>query len=167
MTPGGTEIDDEVLFTMGDHPLLSIEQKITNAKTGNANTLFKIDDDRRAVSIFVGIEPNGKTHHFAHLNWALKYNFEFRIVGGELAMRRNGSSFKTDPVVQGAPPDNATNGVPAALLANPKPPIANDLARAGLVKAFAAGNFRTDAAGYPVGAPDDFVFKVDKHVLPI
>lgn len=149
----GNEIDGEVLFTMGDHPLLSVQQQLRNMKTGNVNTLFRLDDERHAISTFVGQDPTGKFVHFASVEWTLSYNSAFKIVNGTVqAMERHGG-LHFNPVQQGAHPS-----VPTA----PQPPIANDVARSALKNSFLPGSpFRFDGLFYPPSAPDNFVFELN------
>ena len=149
----GNELDGEVLFTMGDHPLLSVQQQLRNQKTGNINTLFRLDDERHAISSFVGQDPAGKIVHFASVEWTLGYSSAFKIVGGTVQPIERHGGLRFNPVQPGRHP-----GAPTAL----QPPIANDVAGNALKNSFQPGSpFRFDGLFYPPSAPDNFVFELN------
>ncbi|MGA2405030.1 MAG: hypothetical protein ABSG91_25585 [Syntrophobacteraceae bacterium] len=153
MPPSGNELDGEVTFTMGDHPLLSVQQQLRNTKTGHLNTLFRLDDERHAISTFVGQDPTGKIVHFAHVEWFLSYDSDFQIVGGELKVKGHRGGLRFKPVQLGAHPS-----VPA----KPLPPIANEVAGKALKEAFIPGSvFRFDGLFYPPSAPENFIFDLN------
>jgi hypothetical protein len=149
----GNELDGEILFTMGDHPLLSVQQQLRNIKTGNLNTLFRLDDERHAISSFVGQDPTGKFVHFASVEWTLGYSSAFKSVNGTVqAIERHGG-LRFNAVQQGAHPN-----APKTL----QPPIANDVAKNALKNSFLPGGpFRFDGLFYPPSAPDNFVFELN------
>jgi hypothetical protein len=158
--PDFIETGNEITTTMGDHPLFSLAQRLRNTTTGASNMLFRVSDVRRAVSIFSVRSPTKFIRHFAHVAWTLIYEFEFGVTNGDLFVRRNSSQFRADPVVLGSPGNNTLAGLAGPLAASRGPPLANDVAKAALA-AFSPGNKgRQDLAGYPPGAPDDFVFKL-------
>jgi hypothetical protein len=153
MPPSTNELDGEVIFTMGDHPLLSVQQQLRNTKTGHLNTLFRLDDERHAISTFVGQDPTGKIVHFAHVEWFLSYDSDFQIVRGELTVKGKRGGLRFNPVQRGAHPR-----VPA----NPLPPIANDVAGRVLKESFIPGSkFRFDGLFYPPSAPENFIFDLN------
>lgn len=149
----GAELDGEVLFTMGDHPLLSVQQQLRNTRTGHINTLFRLDDERHAISSFVGQDPAGRFVHFANVEWFLSYSSAFQIVGGQVQAIAKLGGLRFNPVQLGRHPN-----APTAL----QPPIANDVANNALRTSFLPGNpFRFDGLFYPPIAPENFVFELN------
>jgi hypothetical protein len=154
MAPSASaELDGEIIFTMGDHPLLSVQQQLRNTKTGHINTLFRLDDERHAISTFVGQDPAGKFVHFASVEWFLSYNSAFKIVGGQVQAIAKLGGLRFNPVQRGAHPN-----APTTL----QPPIANDVAKNALKISFLPGSqFRFDGLFYPPSAPDNFIFELN------
>lgn len=165
--PAFTEFDGEITSSGGDHPVLSIQTRLTNTTTGASNMLFQVKDFRRVISIFSVRSPTKFVRHFAHLPWTLNYDLEFGITDGDLVVRRNSSLFKDDPVVLGPPTKRTIPGLGFPGEAPKGPPLSGEVAKAALKNAFTQGNkARTDANGYPPGAPADFVFTLQSTFVP-
>lgn len=152
LPPNADELDGEVSAKMGDHPFISVAHQLRNQKTGNLNTLFKLDYEMSFVSAWVGKDPTGKLVPFAHVEWTLSYDSEFQIVNGVVVARARHGGLRFSAVQRGGHPK-----IPA----DPKPPIANDVSRRALKADFLPGSkFRFDGLFYPPSAPDNFVFDV-------
>ncbi|HUD67828.1 MAG TPA: hypothetical protein VMQ17_24810 [Candidatus Sulfotelmatobacter sp.] len=165
--PGAIEGDGELLTSTGDHPVMSIRTVLRNTKTGAANSLFKILDVRRAVSIFTIKNAAGYFQHLTHVGWNLTYSIEFGILDGDLTVRHNLSTFTMDAVALGAPTNATFKGI-AGPLAQLKPPLANVVAKAALTSTFTPGNpARRDLDGHPPGAPSDFEFTLPPITMQI
>lgn len=165
--PGAIDNGGELLTSTGDHPVMSIRTVLRNTKTGAANSLFKILDVRRAVSIFTIKNAAGTFQHLTHVGWSLTYSIEFGILDGDLTVRSNLSTFNVDPVALGAPTNANFKGIDRPL-AQLRPPLANVVAKAALASSFTPGSpARRDLDGYPPGAPNDFVFTLPPiRILP-
>ncbi len=150
--PTTDEINGEVSAKMGDHPFISVAHQLRNQKTGNLNTLFKLDYGMNFVSAWVGKDPSGKLLPFAHVEWSLSYDSEFQVLNGIVVARAKHGGLRFSAVQKGGHPK-----VPA----DPRPPIANDIASRALKADFLPGSkFRFDGLFYPPSAPDNFVFDV-------
>jgi hypothetical protein len=101
--PGAIEDDGELLTSTGDHPVMSIRTVLRNRKTGAANSLFKILDVRRAVSIFTRKNAAGHFQHLTHVGWNLTYSIEFGILDGDLTVRHNLIDFPSGRGSAGCP----------------------------------------------------------------
>jgi hypothetical protein len=164
--PSPTDQDGQIVATMGDHPNASLRLQLKNAKTGATNSLFKVEDVRRAVSVFAARDPAGVFHHFAHVVWDLKYEVEFGILDGDVTVRNNRSTFAAKPVVKGAPTEATAPGITAPLQAL-RGPTANEVAQRALSALSPTSPARRDLDSYPAGAPTDFVFTLPPiRVLP-
>jgi hypothetical protein len=105
----------------GDHPASRAPRRMTNNKTNAHNFLFHLVDVRRFWTVFSAADPAGDLHHLAHVEWKLRYDFQFVWRNGQPAVHQNRSTFSAGRSVSGAPAEESLK----ALLKNPAAPHAN------------------------------------------
>ena len=126
---------------MGDHPAAKALAQLTHRNSGRNDLLLSIRDSREFWTAFVARAPTGVIQYFAHFHWELVYDFTLEwqldeLTGGNrLKFAISNSSLRFDPTVAGPP--TAPEIVP--LLANPRPPQANDLMDAAIKGAVLGG----------------------------
>lgn len=125
---------------MGDHPAAKAPASLTHRSSGRTDMLQSITDSREFWTAFVARNPAGVIQYLAHFHWELAYGFtldwELSDLGGmRLKTALSGSSVKFDPPAAGPPRAPEIAG----MLANPRPPQANDLMLAAVRAAVLGG----------------------------
>lgn len=118
----------KITAVSGDHPASRAPRTMTNTVTNAVNYLFHMKDIRRFWTVLTALDPTGGYHHLAHVDWKLRYDFQFVWRNGQPQIHKNASSFSAGESVLGPPPDANLQ----ALLKQPAAPHSNEAVRKAL-----------------------------------
>lgn len=126
---------------MGDHPAAKALAQLTHRNSSRNDLLLSIRDSREFWTSFAARSPAGVIQYLAHFHWELVYDFTLEwqldeLTGGNrLKLALSNSTLRFDPTLAGPPRAPELAG----MLANPRPPHANDLMDTALKGAVLGG----------------------------